>query len=58
MVIDANMYWMPEELFHNAKLLQQFLDAVPQDTAVYQANIPGTMKKNKSLWKSQKASKT
>jgi hypothetical protein len=39
------MYWMPEELFHNAKLLQQFLDAVPQDTAVYQADIPGTMKK-------------
>ena len=29
MVIDANMYWMPEELFTSESRLQEFLRCIP-----------------------------
>lgn len=32
MVVDANMYWMPEELFENEEMLRQFLAEVPEES--------------------------
>lgn len=31
MIIDANMYWFPEEIFLNNKLLDQFLSEIPAE---------------------------
>ena len=31
MVIDANMYWVPESLFTNDEVLQRFVSEAPQD---------------------------
>lgn len=31
MIIDANMYWMPEEMFQDAEYLEQFMACVNQD---------------------------
>lgn len=47
MVIDANMYWIPEELFVNEGLREEFFRCIP---AVYGVNaefgqVPGTDKK-------------
>ncbi len=30
MVIDANMYWIPEEIFENDNLMEQFLSEIPR----------------------------
>lgn len=35
MVIDANMYWLPEELFTDIKLLQKFLSEMPEEYGWY-----------------------
>ena len=35
MVIDANMYWLPEALFTDQKLLQEFLSEMPEEYGWY-----------------------
>lgn len=35
MVIDANMYWLPEELFTDNKLLKEFLSEMPDEYGWY-----------------------
>lgn len=35
MVIDANMYWLPEEIFTNDELRQKFLASIPADSDIY-----------------------
>ncbi|TCL61255.1 hypothetical protein EDD76_101353 [Kineothrix alysoides] len=35
MIIDANMYWFPEELFDDEELMKQFLDEIPGEYGWY-----------------------
>ena len=35
MIIDSNMYWFPEELFENDRLLEQFLQEIPEEYGWY-----------------------
>lgn len=35
MIIDANMYWFPEEVFTNENLMRKFLSEIPQSSGVY-----------------------
>ena len=35
MIIDANMYWFPEEVFADDELLQKFLAAIPADSDIH-----------------------
>lgn len=44
MIIDANMYYIPEELFENDELLERFLKDVPEEFGWYGyiQKIPGT----------------
>ncbi len=35
MVIDANMYWFPEEIFGNHNLMQRFLSTIPAESEFY-----------------------
>jgi uncharacterized protein len=35
MIIDANMYWFPEEIFSNEELLQKFLASIPADSDIH-----------------------
>lgn len=35
MIIDANMYWFPEELFEKEDLMKQFLDEIPNEYGWY-----------------------
>lgn len=47
MMIDANMYWLPEELFTNESMLEEFMRCIPEVYGVharYEA-IPETGKK-------------
>lgn len=43
MVIDANMYWIPESLFSSQEVLARFVDEAPQDenTKVYLRDADG-----------------
>ena len=47
MIIDANMYWIPEELFTEESLQEEFLRCIPQTYGVSARceEIPGTDKK-------------
>ena len=47
MTIDANMYWLPEELFTNEKMLEEFMRCIPEVYGVHARceEIPGTTKK-------------
>lgn len=47
MVIDANMYWIPEALFTDDGLKEEFLRCIPQIHGIYARyeDIPGTEKK-------------
>ncbi|NBJ92876.1 amidohydrolase family protein [Parablautia muri] len=47
MIIDANMYWMPEELFENEELLKRFLADIPGESGWYGCTqeVPGTEKR-------------
>jgi len=47
MVIDANLYWMPEFLFSDSALLKRFLTAVPNSKGAYayEMEIPESGKK-------------
>lgn len=42
-VIDANMHWLPENLFADERLLQAFVDAVPREYGINAklARVPG-----------------
>lgn len=42
MIIDANMHWLPEDLFTNKPLLDGFMSCVPDDEHVYVTRMPGT----------------
>lgn len=44
MIIDANMYYIPEELFEDEELLEKFLACIPADQGWYGylAEIPGS----------------
>lgn len=44
MIVDANMYWMPEELFENAELLERFLKEIPEEHGWYGycEEVPGS----------------
>ena len=59
MTIDANMYWLPEELFTNEKMLAEFMRCIPEVYGVHARweEIPG-VERNKSCWKSLKGVKT
>jgi uncharacterized protein len=35
MIIDANMYWFPEEIFTDENLMQKFLSAIPTATGIF-----------------------
>ena len=35
MVIDANMYWFPEEIFSNTYLMQRFLSEIPTSSDIF-----------------------
>jgi hypothetical protein len=35
MIVDANMYWFPEEIFTNENLMRKFLAAIPAASGVY-----------------------
>jgi len=35
MIIDANMYWFPEEIFSNENMMQAFLSEIPATSGVY-----------------------
>jgi uncharacterized protein len=35
MIIDANLYWFPEEVFTDEHLLQKFLAAIPAESEIY-----------------------
>ncbi|MEI7844859.1 MAG: amidohydrolase family protein [Chloroflexota bacterium] len=35
MIIDANMYWFPEEVFTNQNLMQKFLTGIPETSGIY-----------------------
>ena len=47
MTIDANMYWLPEELFTNEKMLAEFMRCIPEVYGVHARweEIPGVGKK-------------
>ena len=47
MTIDANMYWLPEELFTNEKMLEEFMRCIPEVYGVHARceEVPGTTKK-------------
>ena len=47
MVVDANLYWIPEELFTDKKLQKKFLDCIPAEYGWYARleNVEGTEKK-------------
>jgi uncharacterized protein len=42
MIIDANMHWLPEDLFTNKPLLDGFMGCVPEDEHVYVTKMPGS----------------
>lgn len=46
-MIDANMYWLPEELFDDENCLEEFLRAVPREYGTYAhcETIPGRKQK-------------
>ena len=46
-VIDANLYWFPEELFTNEDLAEKFLSEVP-----IQYNIQGSLKEENGVRRS------
>ena len=35
MTIDANMYWLPEELFTNENMLAEFMRCIPEVYGVH-----------------------
>ena len=35
MIIDANMYWLPETIFDDESLAARFLAAIPADSPIY-----------------------
>lgn len=35
MIIDANMYWFPEEIFRSEKMMETFLSGIPTTSGVY-----------------------
>jgi uncharacterized protein len=41
-IIDANMHWLPEDLFTNKPLLDGFMSCVPDDEHVYVTKMPGS----------------
>ncbi|MCC8049399.1 MAG: hypothetical protein LIP10_01900 [Clostridiales bacterium] len=47
MVIDANLYWIPEQIFSDEALMKQFLSEVPEryDWHGHYEEVPGTSRK-------------
>ena len=47
MIIDANMYWIPEALFTDEDLMSEFMHCIPNDLDIWGKceQIPGTDKK-------------
>ena len=47
MTIDANMYWLPEELFTNEKMLEEFMRCIPEVYGVHASceELAGTTQK-------------
>lgn len=39
-IIDANMHWLPEDLFQNPDLLESFLTSVPRQYGIYAELVP------------------
>ncbi len=51
MVIDANMYWMPDTLFKDSRLLERFIESVPRGMEAKEAEVPETGKKQIVIFK-------